>query len=276
MQVRIKILADNNSIDGLGKEHGLSIWIEADGKRILFDTGQSDLFLRNAKEMGVDLSEADLLVLSHGHYDHTGGVASFLSLSPHANVVCHPDVWLDRFSIHDGAVKPIGMPVSAREALKALPGGRLQYLMQPMMISNGIGLTGEIPRHTDFEDTGGPFYLAREKTQADLIHDDLALWVRMRKGLIVLVGCCHAGLINTLDHIQQTNPGERIHGVIGGFHLNAASDERMERTVSALKRYAPAFVAPCHCTGEHATEYLRRYLGSMVANCEGGKEFQFD
>ena len=144
--IRITILVDNRANEGLLAEHGLSLWIEASGQRLLFDTGQGPALASNAGKLGVALHSADTLVLSHGHYDHTGGVPLVIESAPAVHVFCHPAVPTSRYSIRNGAARPIGMPESARSALERVPPERLHWTTQPIEIAPGIGLTGPIPR----------------------------------------------------------------------------------------------------------------------------------
>ncbi|HOW45275.1 MAG TPA: MBL fold metallo-hydrolase [Candidatus Aminicenantes bacterium] len=135
--------------------------------------------------------------------------------------------------------------------------------------------SGPIPRRTDFKDTGGPFFLDRAGTRPDPLNDDLALWLRAPAGLVVCVGCAHAGLVNTLEHVRCLNAGERLHVVIGGFHLGGASPERLRRTVAALREMEVERVVPCHCTGEAATAGLRDALGARLTPGVAGLSFRF-
>lgn len=272
---RITILVDNHVGDGLSAEHGLSLWIEAEGLHILFDTGQGMALESNARVLGVDLDKTDILTLSHGHYDHTGGIAQVLQRAQKANVYCHPGIVQPRYAIRDGTPKSIQLPRMPMAAIDRLSSQHLHWVQQPMLLSERIGVTGPIPRETSFENTGGPFYLDPEGRRADPIEDDLALWVQTDDGLIVCVGCSHAGLVNTLNHVQCLNNGQRIRAVIGGFHLLKASRERLEQTVAALRLFEPDIVVPCHCTGELATDMLRNVLGERVLPGAAGMIYRF-
>lgn len=260
--IDITILVDNRAAPGLMAEHGLSLWIETGDQRILFDTGQGAALVPNAWALGVDLAGTDLLVLSHGHYDHVGGVPHVLRRAGHVEIYCHPGVVMPRYAIRDGQARAIHMPKESSAALDRFPEHRLHWIQHPLSLTESIGLTGPVPRECEFEDTGGPFYLDREGRNADPIEDDLALWIRTDEGLVVCVGCCHAGLLNTLQHVQRLNGGMRIRAVIGGFHLLNAGRERLERTVTELLSLDPDQVIPCHCTGEHAAACLLDALGS--------------
>ncbi|NPU85193.1 MAG: MBL fold metallo-hydrolase [Syntrophaceae bacterium] len=259
--VSITILVDNRTIPGLTAEHGLSLWIETAGRRFLFDTGQGGALVPNASTLGIDLAGTDTLVLSHGHYDHTGGIPRVLQAAGQVEAYCHPGVASPRYGVRSGAARPIHMPRQSVTSLEGLPVNRVHWVRQPVSLSENVGLTGEIPREHPFEDTGGPFYLDPEGRFADSIDDDLALWIRTDGGLVVCVGCCHAGLLNTLHYIQRLNGGMRIRAVIGGFHLLNAGRERLDWTVSALLSLDPDRVIPCHCTGEHASAVLLDALG---------------
>lgn len=247
--LRITILVDNRAAPGLIGEHGLSLWIEAEGKHILFDTGQGGAFEANARALGVDISKTDILVLSHGHYDHTGGIPQVLKAAGGVEVYCHPGVVAPRFSIRNGTPKPIQMPSESIAAIENLPVHGIHWVLEPVLVSERIGVTGPIPRETNYEDTGGPFYLDPEGKQADPIDDDLALWIATEDGLVVCLGCCHAGLVNTLNYIRRISGETTIRSVIGGFHLRDANSTRIDRTVAALRSLSPAGSLRCRFWG---------------------------
>jgi 7,8-dihydropterin-6-yl-methyl-4-(beta-D-ribofuranosyl)aminobenzene 5'-phosphate synthase len=274
-ELRITVVVDNHAAPGLTAEHGLSLLIDTGRHRILFDTGQGPALAVNARALGIDLRRVDTLVLSHGHYDHSGGLPLVLDACDRIGVYAHAGVVQPRYSIRDGQARLISMPHEAMAALDRLDSDRLHWVPTPVWLDSTIGLTGPIERRTRFEDTGGPFFLDPEGSRADPIVDDLALWVRTGEGLVVCVGCSHAGLINTLNQIRRLDPDRPIRAVIGGFHLVAASEERLAHTVAALRDIAPRSVMPCHCTGDGATAFLKETLGAMVQPASAGMTFQF-
>lgn len=273
--VRITILVDDQADGRLVPEHGFSLWIEAAGKRILFDTGQGGALKDNARLLGIDLAGADILVLSHGHYDHTGGIPQVLAQSRDIDVYCHPGAVIARYSIRNQLSKSIRMPPDSIAAIELLPSKQLHWVKEPMLLSEGLGLSGFIPRETNFENPGGPFYLDPDGKYADSIVDDLALWIRTDSGVIVCVGCSHGGLVNTLNHVRDLNPGLKIRAVIGGFHLLDAGRERIERTTAALRPFELDSVIPCHCTGRTVVALLQESLGERVTPGAAGMTFHF-
>jgi 7,8-dihydropterin-6-yl-methyl-4-(beta-D-ribofuranosyl)aminobenzene 5'-phosphate synthase len=277
---RITMLVDNQAGkgqagEGLASEHGLSFWIESEGKQILLDTGQGRALEHNAPALGIDLGKADILVLSHGHYDHTGGVAYVLRRAKAADVYCHPGVRLPRYAVRDGKSKPIGIPRRSLRALDGWPPEHVHWVQRPLQLSDKIGVAAPIPRVTGYEDAGGPFYLDPEGKRPDTIEDDLALWIETVRGVIVCLGCAHAGLVNTLDHIRALTRGARVRAVIGGFHLGNAGPERLDETIAALRASGSDLVVPCHCTGEAAVTALSGALGERVVPGAAGTTFKF-
>jgi len=267
--IRITLLADNHAAPGLASEHGLSFWIEAEDRKILFDTGQGAALTHNASALGIRPEQADLIVLSHGHYDHTGNLADLLPHAHHATLCLHPAATRPRFSIHT-IPKSIGMPPAAVAAVEAFDPARVRMLDRPMQVTDTLGITGPIPRADPREDTGGPFFYDQAGKHPDPIPDDQALWCRTDKGLVVCLGCCHAGLLNTLKHITGLTGERRIHAVIGGMHLLHASPERLAWTAEALSAYPDLVLIPCHCTGETATHFLSRQPGLIVEPGQAG------
>lgn len=263
-QVNITILADDRAGAGLTAQHGFSLWVEVSGQNILFDTGPGNAIEYNAVKLGVDLSQTDAITLSHGHYDHTGGLAEALLYAPNAKVYSHPSAVWDRYSIRKGVAKQTGMPAGSRRAIKSLPYDHLHWTEKSIEIFPGIGLTGTIPRMTGYEDAGGPFFLDPKAKVPDTIPDDMALWIDTPKGLVILTGCAHAGLANTINFAKIVSGAEKINAIIGGFHLSGADDRRLRLTSEALLSFNPSLVVPCHCTGEKASSLLSASLGNIV------------
>ncbi|ACD89344.1 MAG: MBL fold metallo-hydrolase [Chlorobium limicola] len=271
----LTILSDNNAAECCTAEHGFSALIETGTCAILFDTGRENVLLPNAKALGVDLSTVRQLVLSHGHYDHTGGIGDLLTLAPEATVYLHPGAFRERFSIRNGIPKPVSMPEPALIALNSLPEKQINLIEQPSVLTSRSGITGPVPRITSYEDTGGPFFLDPEGSIPDAIDDDLSIWFETREGLVLVAGCCHAGIINTLRYVTELTGTERIAALIGGFHLSTASPERLMQTVDELNTFDIGRIIPCHCTGEAAAAYFRRNLHCHVEPGYAGMRLEF-
>jgi 7,8-dihydropterin-6-yl-methyl-4-(beta-D-ribofuranosyl)aminobenzene 5'-phosphate synthase len=282
---KITILVDNNALEPaartggapgeLASEHGLSLWVECGSHHVLLDTGQGRSLEVNAPALGVDLADTDAVVLSHGHYDHSGGLSYAVEHAPRATVYCHPAVFQTRYAVQGGKSRSIGMPRRTRRTLKSLGMNRVRWVLGPTRITEGIGLTGPIPRLTDYEDTGGPFYLDTAGWRPDPLEDDLALWMRTDKGLVVCLGCAHSGVVNTIEYIQKLDPGQKIRAVIGGFHLVNADPARLEKTAEALRAADVLLVVPCHCTGAASVQALAAAFGEKLRSGASGSVLEF-
>ena len=243
-----RILVDGDPHEpSLESEHGLSIWIEVNEHRILFDCGQTDMLTRNAGRLGVPLETVTTVVLSHGHYDHTGGFEALDGiLPPNTLISAHPDVLRERFSRHvDGTVHAIGMPAASRVVIEKRC-AHIRWVTEAHEIVPFVWVTGPIPRISDFEDTGGSFWLDSTCTIPDPIEDDLALWIVEKECVDVFCGCAHAGIANTIKAIHDTTGARPIRNLIGGLHLRSASAERLTQTVAFLQKCRIKKLSPCH------------------------------
>jgi 7,8-dihydropterin-6-yl-methyl-4-(beta-D-ribofuranosyl)aminobenzene 5'-phosphate synthase len=264
---QITVLADNLAAGrGLRGEHGLALWLERAAARVLFDTGQGLVLGANAARLGVPLARLEVLALSHGHYDHSGGLAEVLAAAAAPVAVhVHPAALEPKFRRDDnGAMHAIGMPAEAHAALTGGGRHRLRLSRAPVEIAPGLFLTGEIPRRHAEEEPTEAFCSDPTGQVPDPLSDDQALFLPGRDGTTVLLGCAHAGLINTLEHVSRLTDERPIRCVLGGLHLRSTAAGRLAWTVAALRRLGAPRLVPGHCTGWPAWATLRSAFPDRV------------
>ena len=262
MNYRITVLCENSvgPLSGTLGEHGFAALIEpAGGEPLLFDTGQGFTLLHNARRMNKDLTRVGQVVISHGHYDHTGGLKPLLEECGPKLVYSHPSVFKPRYRVKDnGEWYPITIPAS-REELEAA-GASFDLSKEFRTIAPGICLTGEVPRVTDFESGDQGLYCDSDGQEFDNTPDDQSLLLETEKGFVLILGCCHAGLVNTVEHVAAMTGRRDMYAVIGGTHLGFCSLEQIAKTVKALRNMGIKKLAASHCTGFAASARLAQEL----------------
>ena len=247
----------------LETEHGLALWIEHDGRRILFDTGISGrVLLRNAAALGVTLGEAEAVCLSHGHYDHTGGLGAVLDLLRGATLHAHPALFTPKYAKRRSGWQDIGIRLS-REDIEAA-GLHVSLSAGTQEVVPGATLLGEVERDPRHVPSTPHLYIEDEEgRRVDSFPDDQAFALDVGDGVIVVSGCAHAGIINHCRAAQRLHPGKPLRAVLGGFHLVGASHALLEATLDAFRGLAAQAIHPCHCTGQQATDALLRTFGDI-------------
>jgi 7,8-dihydropterin-6-yl-methyl-4-(beta-D-ribofuranosyl)aminobenzene 5'-phosphate synthase len=277
MALRITTLSENTARlgDFLG-EWGLSVLVEMDDTTVLFDAGKGFSTAHNADSLGIDLGKIDKIVLSHGHYDHTGGLREVLrKMKKQVEIIAHPDIWQAKYARRKGEPdRYIGIPFQ-RDELENL-GASFHLTADAVTITEYIITTGVIPMVTDFEQIGEAFFVRGEGGwQPDKLADDQALIIKAEQGLVVVLGCAHRGMINTLYHAQRLASISEIHTLIGGSHLIGASEERLWKSIAALKELDVQKLALCHCTDLPAISVLAQEFGNRFLFNKAGTVIKF-
>jgi 7,8-dihydropterin-6-yl-methyl-4-(beta-D-ribofuranosyl)aminobenzene 5'-phosphate synthase len=280
--LRITTVIDNSTAkaETLG-EWGFSALVEADSHTFLLDAGTSEATVRNADRLGLDLKKVEAIVLSHGHYDHTGGLNSVLERigRPEIRIIAHPGVLDGKYGYNTKtkSYRYTGMP-HRRELLEQL-GGRFEFHREPVWMTRDIAASGEEPMSTDFESVAANLKLKVEgRFVQDLMADDQSLYLRTEQGLIVILGCAHRGMINIINHAREVMETDRVYMVIGGTHLSRASGEQIDRTVQTLREMDVRWLGVSHCTGlEVAARLAGEFPGRFFFNSSGTViRFPFD
>ncbi|MCB5711906.1 MBL fold metallo-hydrolase [Lactonifactor longoviformis] len=259
----VTLIEDTGRDDGLEKEHGLSFYIEAAGHKILFDTGAGNRFLTNAEALDIDISQADTLVISHGHYDHGGGMEAFLEINQKAGIYIRMDAFLPHYSLKQEGWTDIGIC----SKLKNSP--RMRFTEQEFQIDEGLFLFSNVKGRVLWPDSNQNLKvkIGDRYVQDDFAHEqNLVISEDGRK--ILVAGCAHNGIINVLEHYRQLK-NEMPDLVVGGLHLTnpragTSIEPEIVREIGDRLSAYPCSYMVCHCTGEEAYGILRRKLGDRI------------
>ena len=253
--MKLTVLVDNNTLIDryFYGEPGVSYFIEDEGKRILFDVGYSDVFIKNAQKMNINLLNIDFLALSHGHLDHTWGLDPLIRLYTEAIIeninhknpllVAHPLTFLTKKS---DSLDEIGSIISEDKLSKHF---KLKLSKDPVWLTEKIVFLGEIERKNDFEAKMPIGKIVKDDFgYDDYLMDDSALVYKSSRGLIVITSCSHAGICNIAEYAKKICKDDKIIDIIGGFHLLNPSKEQLQGTLEYMKKLEPDEVHACHCT----------------------------
>ena len=258
---------------GFRTEHGQAFLVDTLHGRVLLDTGSSGRnLLYNLDLAGIDPRSIDALVLSHAHHDHTGGVVALLNRTGRIPLYAHADILRERFSRREGEMQSRGLPVSRGELERI---ANLHLSAEPQQVLPEVYTTGEITERPELEGRSQHHSVRGEVGWTpDPYRDDMSLVVKLEQGLLVVCGCCHAGLLNTLLKVRSSFD-EPIYGVAGGLHLGDLGDSQLQHIVDVLRGYGAIRLYPNHCTGDRALAALIRAFGKRVTACPAGTEWAF-
>jgi len=265
MNTRITILCENmvGRLVGSG-EHGFSAFIETDNGNYLFDTGSGRSIVPNSLTLNKDLKSIRKIFLSHGHYDHTGGLSEVLKLKGKVDVHAHPHVFLDRIAVLREEGKEIKRFIGIRYKERYLEslGAHFVFNTDFMEAEKGLFLTGEVPRQTTFEKPDPRLFSEIDgKTTHDLFLDDQSLILDTDKGMVLILGCAHSGMINIINHVINKMGKEKFHAILGGTHLDFLTPEQLEESIRSLKKMEIEKIGVSHCTGMRAAFRLHQEFG---------------
>ncbi|MBE0697252.1 MAG: MBL fold metallo-hydrolase [Anaerolineaceae bacterium] len=273
---KIICVVDNEALidSNLNSEHGLSFWIETEDGNILFDSGQTAAALaHNLARLGLSPGDIDGLVLSHAHSDHTGGLEVVLSKNTRLTLFAHADVFRPRYALRKGAYESIGLALEQADLARRV---QVKLSDTPLEILPNLWTTGDIYERLEPEGSGAHLFIrGGDGWQPDPYRDDLSLVLKTPAGLVLICGCCHAGILNVLYHVERTFSAPII-AVIGGTHLVSADDPALEHVIQVLNERFPNLTFYLnHCTGKPAFKKLVDSFGSRVNPCPAGTVVNF-
>ena len=275
MKLKIDILCENSVTPFCPAiaEHGFSCYIETDNGNYLFDTGQGLAIKHNSLVLKKDLSKVKAIILSHGHSDHAGGLVPTLQLSGPKPVYAHPDIFTKRCKVLDDKQIYCGVPAN-RNYLESL-GTEFIFNKEMIEIQPGMFLTGEVPKTNKFENSGKNLmtYDDNGKLIRDPLKDDNTLVFDTKKGLVILFGCAHAGMVNIIDYVIKKLNKNKIYAILGGTHLIAASDEQLAKSIEAIETYQVKHIGVSHCTGLEKAAVLKEKFKDKFFFANVGTEF---
>lgn len=273
MEVKVSILNDNLAgPPTFMAEHGLSLLVEIDGRSFLWDCGSTDITIKNARRMGIDLRSIEGIGLSHGHYDHCGGLLSVLEVAGPKPVYVHPGAFVPRYAVTGGSRRFIGIPFCREQVESSC--SSLELSSGPIEVMPGVVMSGEIPRVTEFEGCETNLFSVQDGVMAnDTFPDDQSLLVKTPDGVIVVTGCAHAGLVNILKHVVERY-GD-IRAVIGGTHLGLGDGKRLQPTIDYLDEVLPEKMIFNHCTGIPSAMAMKQHFGDRFIMGETGMTVRF-
>jgi len=279
MRTRITILCENSVGRVIGSgEHGFSAFIETDHGNVLFDTGNGHGIVLNSLAFNKDLRTVRKILLSHGHNDHTGGLPEVLKLTGQVDVHAHPRIFLDRIAVRKvegGETRRFAGLVYKKTYLEFL-GANFVLNQDFSEVEKGLFLTGEVPRRTPFEkDDPSLFVEIDGKRVQDTLMDDQSLVLDTGKGLILVLGCAHSGMINIIHHVMTQTGKPKFNAILGGTHLDFLTPEQLEESIKALKQLEIEKIGVSHCTGMRAASRLHQEFGDRFVYGSVGTVFDF-
>ena len=275
--MKISFLVENSTkSEEIKAEHGLSLYIETEGMNILFDTGASELYLENAEKMGIDLSEADCCVISHGHYDHTGGVPSFVDLNKKAEVILHKDSFIKTYDmLPDGSLSELPTGIRWSEEDKEKVSNRAVFTDKELWLNDDIVVSGTIDNDIPYEMTEYFYSKDGDELIPDPMDHEQFLAIRENGKVFVFSGCSHRGVTPCLHHVRKLFPDDRIGGIVAGMHLMWAKDEVREKVIDEVVKLNLDMVMPVHCTGLTAIDELKEKLGERCIKAVTGDVYEY-